>query len=544
MQFKITVKAFRFFFHLFVLQLVFFSLQTYQVIAQRPKTRPITAGESKSFKKDAATLFNAGKYDEALKGYQELIAADPTDAELNYRLGSCYLFTNVNKAKAVEYFEISGKAKNSRKETSYYLGLAYMYAERWDDAIHSFENYKTSTRSRLINGFLAVERQIEMCNHAKKLVVNPLQVTFKNLGKFINSPFEDYNPFVSANGKTLVFASRRKGNMGGMSEELGIYPSDIYFSTWKDSAWTKPKNAGAAINSDWDEESVGLSADGKMMLVYLDNTEVYNDIAFSILKGKTWQRLTPFLPPVNSKHVETGASMSLDGSTIYFASDRKDVNGGSDIYRSVKNDNGEWGPAVNLGPVINTVYDEDAPFISMDGKTLYFSSMGHNSMGGYDVFRSVLDESSGTWSDPVNIGYPVNDADDNLFFSMTGDQRRAFVSAVRPDGLGDRDLYEVTYIDTNDHPFSALISGIVSSALGVKLQITKATLTDKSTKKILMTYKPSVPGNEFVLSANPGDYVLSIEGTNFKPYHEDLVIAHEFPLKDMMRIIKVENPEK
>ena len=509
------------------------------VVAQRSKTHSITTDEARTIKKDAATLFNSGNYSGALKGYQELIAANPNDPEINYRLGYCYLLTNVNKTKAAGYLEASGKLKNSNKEFSYFLGLALMYAERWDEAIQSFESYKVASRSRPIKDFATVERQIEMCNNAKALIEHPLNVTFTNLGKSVNTPYEEYNGFVNAKGKTLVFTSRRKGNMGGFMEDLAIYTADIYFSSWKDTAWTKAKNAGAAVNTDLDEESVGLSADGNLMLAYVDNDDAISDIAVTTLKGKTWQKLSPLGTPVNTKFIESAASLTLDGSTIYFASERKDIIGASDIYSSKRGSNGEWGPAVNLGPVINTPEDEDAPFISMDGKTLYFSSKGHNSMGGFDIFRSVLDDSAGTWSDPVNIGYPVNNADDNLFFSMTGNQRHAYVSAIREDGFGDKDIYEVTYNDTNDHPFLTLISGTVASEAGGKIEITKATLTDKTTKKILMTYKPSVPGNEFILAAKPGEYLLTIEGYNFKTYKEVITIPNEYPLKDIEKSIKV-----
>jgi len=275
------------------------------------------------------------------------------------------------------------------------------------------------------------------------------------------------------------------------------------------------------------------------MLIYFDNIEAYSDIAISTLKGKTWQKATLVGPPVNTKNPETAASMTLDGSTIYFASERKDAIGGSDLYMSKRKEGGEWGPVTNLGSVINTKYDEDAPFISMDGKTLYFSSKGHNSMGGFDVFRSVFDESKGTWSEPVNIGYPVNTPDDDLFFTMTGNQKHAYVAALRPGGLGDKDIYEITYNDTTDHPFLTFISGKVTPAGGAKIEVTKATLTSKTNNQVVMTYKAPAPGNEFVLSANPGEYILSIEGYNFHTYTEDITITNEFPPKNIYKMITV-----
>ena len=519
---------------------VFFEMLPPEAFCQKSKARILTTDDIKILKKTTETFFNAGNFDGALKGYTVLIALEPDNPEINYLLGYCHLFTNVNKAKAVGFFESSLKAKNPKKETHYFLGIAYMHAERWDDAIQSFENYKTGTHSKAIRDFPSVERQIEMCNNAKKIISeHRLNITFKNLGKNINSVFEDYNGFVSASGKTLVYASRRKGNMGGHIEELGAYSADVYFSLWKDNAWIKSKNAGAVINTDWDEESVGLSADGRTMLVYLDNIDFLSDIATATLKGKTWQKLTSIGSSVNTKYFETGASITLDGSTIYFASDRKDTKVGSELYVAKRNENGDWGPSLNLGSVINTMYDESAPFISMDGKTLYFSSKGHNSMGGFDIFRSTLDDSTASWSKPENIGYPINNADDNLYFSMTGNQRYAYVSAVREGGFGDMDIYQVIYNDTIDHRFLALISGTVSLPGGGKAVIAKATINDKLTGKLLMTYKPSVIRNEFVLAAKPGEYILSVEGVNFNTHYVILTISNELHLKDIVLNLNV-----
>ncbi len=509
------------------------------VHAQKTKTHTMTTDEAKLVKKDAATLFNTENYNTALKGYEELVKVDPKNPEFNYRLGYCYLFTNVNKAKAIEYFEASPTVKTTHKEAAYFFGLACMYAERWDDAIKFFNEYKTTSHSKQLKDLPDADRQIEMCNNAKELTAHPLNVTFANAGKAINTTYEDYNPFISADGKTLLFTSRRKGNLGGFIEDLGIFSADVYFSMWKDTAWMKAKSAGAAINTEWDEESVGLSADGAMALIFFDNIEASSDVAVAALKGKNWQKAILLGPPINTKEFETAASMTLDGSTIYFASERKDTKGGSDLYMSKRKDNNEWGPAVNLGPTINTKYDEDAPYISMDGKTLYFSSKGHNSMGGYDIFRSTYNDATGNWNEPVNIGYPLNTADDNLFFSMTGDQRHAYIAAIRPEGFGDKDIYQVTYNDTTDHPFLAFISGIVASETNAKIEITKATLTIRAGDAVAMTYKPFSPGNEFVFAAKPGEYTLKIEGYNFQPYSENITISNEYPLKNIVKKIIV-----
>ena len=403
--------------------------------------------ELKEMKKDAAELFTASKYKNALSIYLELFKTDSQNVEYNYRIGFCYLETSINKKAAMKYLETANQSKNVKKEWIYYLGLACMYNENWDEAIHWFKNFKNVTRSKLIKDFLNPDRMIEMCINGKDLCANPVNCVFRNAGKNINLSYPDYNPFISADGNSLIFTSRRKGNAGNFIEELGTYTSDIYWSQRKDLVWTKAKNVGANINSEWDEETVGFSSMGECIYVYYDNEEAFADLGKSTLKGKIWQKTETLPNGVNSLQYEGGACSTLDGNTIYFSSSRKDGFGGSDLWMIKREKNGVWGIATNMGNNINSSYDEDSPFLSLDGKKLFFSSKGWNSMGGFDIFCSTWNEREKNWSIPVNIGFPLNDADDNNFISFTGSERFAYLSALRPDGFGDRDIYEVEFLD-------------------------------------------------------------------------------------------------
>jgi tetratricopeptide (TPR) repeat protein len=491
--------------------------------AQKAKNHVLTADEAKVVKKDASVLFVAGNFNSALRSYMELVKSDPGNADYQYKLGVCYLLTNDDKTAALEHLEKGKTAKDAKKEIDFWMGLAYMHQLRWDDAITSFSAFKTTNNNKPLRDFVSPERLIEMCRNGKELCTRPVAVTFTNPGKAINTVYDEYNPFISANGKQLVFTSRRKGNIGGFIEDLGIYPSDIYWSTWKDTAWMKAKGIGGLVNTDWDEEVVGMTQDGNQLFVYFDNAEIFGDLGAAPLKGKSWQRYILLPPQVNSKQEEGAAALSADGNLLIFSSDRKEGLGGRDLWM-IRREKGEWSEAINLGPTINSKYDDDAPFLTLDGSTLYFASKGHNSMGGYDLFRCRLDKKTGNWSSPDNLGYPINTPDDDRFISFTADGRSAYVSRSRKGGFGDRDIWQLTFDDKEAFPVHTLVSGNILTSTGAKVELTRVGLEDAE-GHLLQEYKPQVATTHFFLAVDPGKYHLRIEGYNFENHQEEFDVA-------------------
>lgn len=493
------------------------------VFAQKAKNQVLTTDEAKVVKKDASVLFAAGNFDGALKSYSELVNSDQSNADFHYKLGVCYLLTNADKAAALQHLEKGKTAKEAKKEIDFWMGLACMHQLRWDSAISFFTAYKALDNNKSPRDFVSPERFIEMCRSGKELVTRPVAVTFTNAGKSINTIYDEYNPFISANGKQLVFTSRRKGNIGGFIESLGIYPSDIYWSTFKDTAWLKAKGIGALVNTDWDEEVVGMTQDGNQLYVYFDNASGFGDLGLSPLKGKAWQRYNLLSPQVNSKQVESAASLSADGDMLIFSSDRKEGLGGRDLWM-IRKSKGEWSEAINLGPVLNSKYDDDAPFLTLDGSTLYFASKGHNSMGGYDLFRSTYDKKSDSWSAPVNLGYPINTADDNRFISFTADGRSAYVSCSREGGFGERDIWQLTFEDPETFPIRTLITGNIITSTGTKVELTRVQV-ESPDGQVVQVYKPTIATTSFYLSLKPGKYLLQLEGYNFENHTEDLEVS-------------------
>src|SRR4051812_1124351 len=213
---------------------------------QEPK--PMSKEQAKTVKQDANSLFAASSYDLALKEYLNLYKSDAKNVDVNFRLGYCYLMTDINKAEGVKYLEYAVENDTKKKDLLYYLALAYHYSNDFDNAIKYYNEYKEQAHNKLIKDFLNADRQIEMCENGKMLFEHPVDVTFTNPGKMVNSPQADYNPYISADGTTLVYSARKKGSTGGLDEEIQSYGADVYWSQWKDSAWTKAKSTGAAVN--------------------------------------------------------------------------------------------------------------------------------------------------------------------------------------------------------------------------------------------------------------------------------------------------------
>ena len=519
--------------YLSVLVFLFFSFQQ-EVFSQRAKTHVLTADEAKIVRKDAATMFSSEDYRGALDAYRDLYKSAPNNVDFNFKLGLCYIETNVNKREAVKYLKFACESKEAKKEWLYYLGIAYMYNEQWDEAIETFREYQQS-KSKPGKDFMTPDRLIEMCENANELSSRPINCTYTNLGKTVNSPFDEYNPFITADGLSLIYSARRKGNMGGFIEDLGIYTADIFSSYWKDTIWSKARSMGANVNSEWDEESVGLSSTGDQVLIYNDNALAFGDISIATLRGKLWQRPLLLSEQINTKQEENGACMTADGNTIYFSSNRKESNGGFDLFVISRNEAGDWGMPINLGLDVNTAYDDINPYLSTDEKKLFFASKGWTSMGGFDLFYCEWNDSENKWGKPKNLGYPLNNSEDNMFISFTGDERFAFVSAVRPEGFGDRDIYMVEFNDTSHHPLKHVITGNVNG----RVEVTKVTLENKQTGKIIETH-PSSTLNQFAFAIGPGEYTLHVEGYKFIPYSEDITVGNEFPPELIAKTIEVQ----
>ncbi|MBI2966261.1 MAG: tetratricopeptide repeat protein [Bacteroidetes bacterium] len=232
--------------------------------------------------KNASDMFNSGNFRGALDLYRNLYKPDTVNTELNYKIGFCYMNLNDDKSKGIPFLEFTVQQNKYPADAWFYLGIGYQYSLRFDKAIEAFGKYlqKSDDKNRAV-----AERQVEMCNNGKQLVKYPVPVTFENLGSEINSPYPDYNPVVPEDESFLIYSSRRKGNIGNFIDDNSYFTSDIYISTVKSGKFTKAKNMSGGINTEMDEESLGLTADGNNLLLLIDDIDIYSDIYLSARKG-------------------------------------------------------------------------------------------------------------------------------------------------------------------------------------------------------------------------------------------------------------------
>lgn len=391
---------------------------------------------------DKLFAMGKGRYIDALTLYLEANKINPNNADLNYKIGICYLFTT-DKQLGLEHLTKAKKLNPQvNYEISYYLGRAYHLNHQFDSASIYYNEFKRRISPKeFADRGKELDKYIEECENGKLLLKKKTKVFIDNMGNSINTIYPDYTPVISADEEILFFTSRRPSTTGGKRDPIdNKYYEDIFMATKSGNDWqlTQPGNP---LNSKFHDASIGLSPDGQTLYIYKGDNG--GDIYECVLKGDKWVKPKPLPKEINTKAHESSASLGPDGRTLYFISDRPDGVGGRDIWVAYKNAKGKWSDVRNIRE-LNTPYDEEAVFIHPDGRTLYFSSQGHNSMGGYDIFKSTYKD--GYWSKPENLGFPINTADDDLYFVLASSGQRAYFSSSREGTIGDQDIFMITFI--------------------------------------------------------------------------------------------------
>lgn len=406
----------------------------------------------------AYIYFSLGNYQHALPLFMKVYESESGNANLSYHIGVCYTHMPAEKFKAIPYLEMASRnvskdySGNKTDETrapvlAYFnLGTSYLINYDLGNAISATEQYKTYLDAGDSVNIRKADRQIAMCHVAREMLKNPVPIRVENLREHINTIYPEYAPVVDTSGKLLFFTARRDVNIGDMVEDNGYYFEDVYVSKMGDDGkWSEAENMGKIVNSFDHEASISLSPDKRQLFIYKDDGGDGNIYISNLIDNK-WTAPEKLPSPINSRSWENHASLSRDGKILYFTSDRPGGYGGLDIYKSEKKPNGKWGKEINLGDSINTEFNEDGPFI-LSNNVLYFCSEGHNTMGGYDIFYSKLKKDS-TWSKPVNMGYPINTTDDDLFFTPV-DSANAYFASVRildylgVKSFGNLDIYRL-----------------------------------------------------------------------------------------------------
>ncbi|MBI3500648.1 MAG: PD40 domain-containing protein [Bacteroidetes bacterium] len=485
--------------------------------------------------------------DTAVRTFLTLYKADASNANVNYKIGLCYLRIPSQKLKSIPYLENAIKQtngayreddpseKNAPEDALYYLGQAYHYAYRFDEAIEKFKQFREIIGKWNLNLVKEVDHWIEVSENAKQLTMHPVECTITNLGDSVNSEFADYSPCITADESELILTSRREGTGGPDNKTIDdLFFEDIFICKNAGlGTWTKAKGISRTINTDGNEASIGLSADGQQLYVYRDDNGDGN-IYISKLDGDYWN--APYkldAGNVNTASWEPSACISADGNTMYFVSNRSGGFGGRDIYKCHRLQNRGWSEAENLGPTINTPYDEDAPFIHPDGITLFFSSTGHNSMGGFDVFYSTK-VSDKVWTKPINMGYPINTTDDDIYFVSSSDGRRAYYSSFRPGGKGEKDIYMVTM----PKPFVlsvAILVGYLKYKNGTPIP-KYSSVTVKNSKGENFSSHPNEATGKFLTSLIPNqEYEITVEVNTKKVFSDKFFLPEDSSYQNLGR---------
>lgn len=382
------------------------------------------------------------EYKSALEQYFKAFEINPDDASLNLKIGLSYLYSET-KSKAAKYISKAYRLNpDINDEIDYHLGIAFQNTNEFLKAIQHFEQFKKKK-----SGLAAIaDKKIQECKIADSLSQYELNVIIENVTP-VNTGLHDYSPLISADGNTLIFTSNRSDDEKAIRTRTNY--EDIYITRKTGNTWDAPKKISPNLNQKYNDAAASLSPDGKTLFLYYE--EGAGDIYTSRLEGGDWTKPTPLNKNINtSMYWETSASVSADGTKLYFASNRPGGLGELDLYVSELDAKGDWGKAVNLGPLINTPENEDAPFIHPDGVTLYFSSDGHPTLGNSDIFISEF--KNGKWQKPENLGWPINTWEYDGFFTISADKKKGYYSTMKEGGLGEADIYSITFLEPKFKP--------------------------------------------------------------------------------------------
>ena len=393
---------------------------------------------------EAEYFLMRGDYTDALPYYQGIYTAMPDNASIAFRIGLCYLNIEDSKNLAIEYLEkasqkIAAKYREGSLrqveapyEALFFLGDAYRINYMFEKAKEAYGRYRSTLLASDIENILYVDQQISACNIAPAIMAEPVKFSVESLGEMINDGNDNFSPVVSADGKAIAYMTSMK------------FYDAIMFSRLVKNEWTQAVNVTPELQSDGDHYVSFLSSDGRVMLLSKDDN-VNSDIWISKSNGEHWEAARKLKKEINTKYWEAHGFITEDGSTMIFSSDRPGGFGGLDLYISKMKADGEWGQPLNMGPEINTSFNDDRPFLINKGTMLFFASQGHYNMGGYDIFSSDL-QSNGLWSKPKNLGYPVNSPDDNIFFCPADGGKGGFIPmAHRDNGAGKLDIYRIRF---------------------------------------------------------------------------------------------------
>jgi outer membrane protein OmpA-like peptidoglycan-associated protein/Tol biopolymer transport system component len=498
----------------------------------------ITFAQGSKALSEAERFFGIKAFDSALPKYLEAIQAGEKDPMVHYRTGVCYQKSqDLNQQiKAIPFFEYAvSKAQGIPNTVLYDLGNLYLKDENLVKAIETFGKYRETVKAdkKLV---AQADDALQVCHTAMTFMSVPRNFKVNSFNSVLNTQYTEYNPVVSADESVMAFTALRPNT--GKTRTGDKFIEEIYVAYNNAGSWTEAKVV--PIAHEYNVGTAGMSADGLKMLIFMGGASDPGGL-FQITKaGEAWSKPSLVTPSLNTpKYLESTASITPDGKTIYFASDRMGGQGGLDIYKTSLQSNGTWSAPVNLGAPINTKANEDAPFIHPDQKTLFFTSEGHNSMGGRDIFMTKLVGEK--WTSPENMGYPVNTTANDNYFTLIADGTRAYFSSDRKGGMGGQDIYYLDMPAESANIPLTMIKGKVLNAETGKPMPTKIYLVDNETdKKLDFVYNPDpVTGNYLIILPPAKNYDMIIESEGFLPYTLNINVPNQSYFYELYQLINL-----
>ncbi len=461
--------------------------------------------------------YKVQNYGRAIKDFEREIKKQPVNEDINAKLADCYLSSNIDKAAALPYTTFMVKT-DSTSETVLNQAKALFYNQKFDEALVNLDWVKRKSKPDDDDYKEAVLYESWLQN-ARVLLKHPLDVTFINLGSEINTKMSEINPYVSPEEDVLLFSSDKR-----FHSYAGVNYFNVYLSLRSNNEWSKLKTAGKSINSPYDEMIAGFMPEDNKVFIF-HNQKGTEKVGVTDYLGKTrFTELEDLEKTINSKGGHYGVWLTPSKDTILFSAETKE--GDLDLYYSIKLPEGNYGEPRELSQNINTTGDENFPVLTNDGKRLYFSSNGSASMGGADLFYSDYDENKKEWSKPINMGYPVNDMYDNFTITWASSERYAYVSAVRPEGYGERDIYKIVFKEKPAAPMIIKAQVLAQCALGDTLLDKKMNveLLDSISGHLVGEYKCTGDSANFVMILNPGHYKVNFMSNKVCCYSQFIYI--------------------
>ena len=436
-------------------------------------------------------------YNNAFDHYIQALAYNNSNAELNYKTGITAIYTD-RKEEAAGFFLKALELKGTvAEDILLYTGRALQYSGNYSEAVEKLTAYLKTKAKKPENNVILAGRFIEECNAAIELISDTVSIEIINLGSNVNSGNDDFSPVITADGTTIYYSTQRNVGKSSGSQVIENPDENICFSRLINGKWGMTALAGEDINTSYNESPLCIDSSGNRLYIY-SGYENGGDIKISVNRKGDWRKPESIPFSINTSRSETSFAFSPSGDAIYYVSDNeKDSKGGHDIFFITKLSDKKWSKPQNAGASINTEYDEQGVCFSLSGDTLWYSSKGHNSMGGFDLFYSTRNQ-DGTWKTAVNAGYPINTPWDELFHSVTLSEAGSFYFASnRSGGFGGFDIYKGTGVKKMNESNTNLQEPPVSDTI-VKTDSAAADTVSDSTIVV-----PPADNNEPEQTGNP-----------------------------------------